>query len=218
MGYDLTIESRSVELRNKMIEFMFTNYENWWEAAWPPEARGKKKIVISYSSGLYGEERLRVYSVVRWMALQVGAVCSKFNKNSVNPNNFEFPVPFIIYDSYEKWPVLVCRSEREARQKWPKSLWWCIVDPLGVYLSEKTSESIVSAVIETVILDDFRRAILDGEMEKLGKIPLPGSLDKTKWLSKRRVVLAKFYKPETRALLKKIRTEIRRLDKLWLSS
>lgn len=55
----------------------------------------------TYSSCLHGVERIHVYSVIWWMALKVGALRSKFNKESVNPNTFDPPVPFMVYDSYE---------------------------------------------------------------------------------------------------------------------
>jgi len=218
MGYNLSVEAQSAELRNKMVRFMEANYKSLGEMAGPPEARGKKKIEIGYSSCLHGEERVYVYSVIRWMALKVGALQSKFSKESVNPNVFADPAPFMTYDSYEHWPILVCASEKEAMAKWPKSLWWCCTDPLGIYLGERTSESVVSAVTEAIFIDKKRGALFDKEMKKLGTVPRDDKEKWEKWLAKKHAIQAKLCRPEIRAMMKKIRSEIGRLDKLWMET
>jgi len=215
MGYCLTVEAQSEKLRNKMVHFMYANYKSLGSMAGPPEKRGKKHIAIEYSSCLDGEERVYVYSIIRWMALKVGALRSKFSKESVEPNVFDSPVPFMEYDSYDKWPILVCASEKEAMAKWPKSLWWCCTDSLGIYLGERTSESIVPAVTLALFTDKKRAALFEKEMQKLGPIQRDDPVKREAWLAKKHVVLAKLCRPEIRAMMKKIRTEIRRLDKLW---
>ena len=215
MGYSLLVEAQSTQLRDKMVSFMEANYENPGDSAGPPEKRGKKNIIIEYSSCLHGQERVHVYSVIRWMALRVGALRSKFNKESVNPNVFDPPVPFMVYDSYERWPVLVCASEKEAMAKWPKSLWWCCTDPLGIYLGERTSESVVSAVTEVIFTDKKRSALFEKAMKELGPIPRNDHERWEKWLEKKHAIQAKLCRPEISAMMKKIRTEIGRLDKQW---
>jgi len=70
MGYSLTVEAQSEKLRNKMVHFMYANYKSLGSMAGPPEKRGKKHIAIEYSSCLDGEERVYVYSIIRWMALK----------------------------------------------------------------------------------------------------------------------------------------------------
>jgi hypothetical protein len=214
MGYNLKVDARSPELRNKMVRFMEDNHKNPGDMAGPPEKRGKKGIVIEYSSCLDGQERVHVYSTVRWMALQVGMLRSKFNKESVDPNVFDQPVPYMSYDSCENWPILVCDSEKEAMAKWPKSLWWCCTDRLGVYLGEKTSESIVHAVSLALFIDKKKTAAFEKEMLKIGPMPR-GDPEHEKWIAKKHAIQAKLLKPETRAMMKEIRSDIGRLDKLW---
>jgi hypothetical protein len=181
MGYSLTVEAQSEKLRNLMVHFMDANYKSLGDMAGPPEKRGKKQIAIEYSSCLDGEERVYVYSVIRWMALRVGALRSKFSKESVEPNMFDSPVPFMVYDSYDKWPIL----------------------------------SVVSAVTLALFTDKKRSALFEKEMQKLGPIQKDDAVKWEAWLAKKHAIQAKLCRPEIRAMMKKIRSEIRRLDKLW---
>lgn len=215
MGYNISVKVQNKELQNKMIDFMKANYESLGNMTGPPEKRHGNKIAIEYSSCLHGEERLYVYSVVRWMALKVGTLKSKFNKTSVNPSVFDPPVPFMTYDSYERWPILVCASEEEAEAKWPKSLLWCCTDRLGVYLGERTSEFAILAMTEVIFTDEKKFALFEAAMKELGPIPRGDNEKRTEWLEKKRVIQAGLCESEIRAILEKIRTKIGRLDELW---
>lgn len=215
MGYSLKVEARSAALRDEMVSFVRANCKSLGDAADLPEAHGKRKIAIHYSSCLYGPDRVRVFSVARWMALKIGSLASRFDREVVRPNRFDSPVPFIVYDSCERWPVLACSSEKDAMSKWPESLWWCATDPLGAYLGERTSGAFVSA-LALKIFEDPEKAKLHAEaLSALGECPKNDSVRWNAWLKGKKRAEARILAPEIRDLRKSVDAELRLLDSLW---
>ena len=226
MGYSIAIRVSSEVQRKRMIAFMGKHYRKWSDVIEEGKSissgeatddlsydHAKKALGFDYASHLHGWERLYVYSALRWMALKVGDRKRRFDKDTVDPPLFKKPVPFMVYDGYEFWPILVCQNEREAL-KLPKGQRWCSVDPYGVYISEKTSESIVTAC-EDLFLDKKLYAAFGNEVLKtIGQAP-EESEARSRWIKKNQAIRAKHCKPEIKRMLPKVRAELSRLDQLW---
>ena len=213
MGYHLSVKAKSTGARTRMLAFMEANYKPWGNTAGPVEPRGTDKLVIEYSSCLHGLERIFVYCIIRWMALQVGKLRGHYNKDVVFPNKFNPPVPYMTYDGYEHWPILVCDKEPKAMSL-PTTARWCATDKYGIYLSERTSESLLHAAMDAHIgrpsYDRLRKEVI----EKIGHCPQEEKA-KIKWLNAHKRIMTKHCQPEIHRMLRKVRKEIARLDQLW---
>lgn len=215
MGYNLQVVAKTSKDRDLMFSFMQKNCESIRSMTGEVEARGKNKLAIEYSSCLHGEDRVLVYSIARWMALKIGALKGRYDKESVNPNKFDTPVPYVVYDGCESWPIFAFSSEAEAMEALPESIWWCATDKLGVYLGEKTSKALVIAASEAVFFSKERSVAFHEELaKKAGAMP---EKSRDGWLKKRETILARHCAPDIRKMINKIRKEVDQLDKLWVT-
>lgn len=232
MGASISIRVSGDKKRAKMLAFMAKNYRRWSEvfpegrkseSAGDPSgdfARRRKDIGFEYAAHLYGWERIFVYSVLRWMALKVGDKKARFSKDEITPNVFKKPMPYMTYDGYAHWPIIVCASEKAAL-KLPDTQVWCAMDKYGLYISGHTSESLVNCACEELMFDPKYDKKFSAAFLKNGGPPQgPARTDKSfaAWRKKHLAIKARLSKPVIARVLPKMRDELKRLDKLWDSN
>jgi hypothetical protein len=209
MGYSVGIRVRSKALHTEMRDFLEVNYRRYAtvvgrspdhdRAHLPTEDlsydHAKLSLGLDYQSGLGDWEREYVYDFCRWMAIRVGKKRASFPKLFPKGGIFPEPVPYIVYDGYEPWPVLVGTSEENAKRD-PK-IWWCCSDSLGVHNGPKAH----SDLVRNVMMEFFKE--FGAAQEKVGP-----------WLNEELLKNPKVG-ASIEAHLKPIRDELARLSKLW---
>jgi hypothetical protein len=226
MGYSIAIRARNPKLRKKMVQFMAKNVRKWSDVLGAGESissrpglgeegsldydRSSDAVGFDYASHCHGWEQCLIFSTTRWMALKIGKKKSRFKKDAVTPNVFDEPVPFMVYDGYESWPILVCKNLKEA-MKLPETARWCATDNLGVYLDPEVN-NILTSYAEEMFFDEKMHAAFQRDMEKIKHLH-----DKNfeQWRDKAMKLKIKHMSPEIDRMLPVVRAEIRRLDKLW---
>ena len=217
MGYSVKVRAKNKELQKKMLEFMRAEYRPHWQIRprprwWPKNYQdcysspplensysGRAFIEIAYNAS--GFERGYVFTLIRWMALQVGATRLSFKDPKVR---FPEPVPFMVYED-EAWPVL-CQSLSAV----PKNLRWCCVDRFGMklkfdenYISELPGANTFSRAnakarkrYGAVSQEDFARLTLSTHQK------IQDARNRLLW-------------PGIKKIMAPIRAEMKRLDKAW---
>ena len=220
MGYSIAIRVSSVKKRAKMLAFMANNYCRW-NLVWGKgesisagnittdldyDTSAKTALGFNYKSHLRGWERVYVYDVLFWMALKVGNRKSRFKDGADKPFVSPTPLPYVVYDGCDVWPVLSCASETTIK-KLPGAKTWSVVDQFGV---EYPSTSLTYACTPTKAL-----------LEALSKIPRPKKSSGPSWEAwsrKWQATMFKFMLPEMKRMNSVIRKELMRLDQLWLET
>ena len=157
-----------------------------------------------------GWEREYAFTLVRWMALRAGINRRTFSDGI----RIERSAPFMVYDGYETWPLLVCtRSEAKLL---PKQFQQYAVDKLGIHNGPGADGALVGfALFETL---PYPKGASERAGERAG--PYPENGDRFAWRD--RYNLALLEEPAIRANVDKgiglIRAELTRLDDLWCSS
>lgn len=235
MGYTLAIRCRSKAERTKMKDFLRINGRSWGVVSGSKAHEhtrevdddlsydwGKMALGFDYQSGLWGFEREHTYAVTRWMAIQIGQRKARFSKDVVHDYKVTEAVPFIVYDGYESWPVFVVETAKEA-MKLPKDVRWCAFDNLGMRVGEEryNHEALHNAMYDNsaALREKLPKSeVLTKEIEALGVIPANISADESTrevWRERRRLIRKRHMKLVVDATWKVLRTEMRRLDKLW---
>lgn len=119
MGYSIACRAQSARLRRRMLAFMSTHYRSWpllstgkdgdCYAGAPSgdldyDRRAKNAVGVNCKV-CSGWEREYAYTIVRWMAIQIGTRTTRFG-GKIGTLKREWPV--FVYDGHEKWPVMVC--------------------------------------------------------------------------------------------------------------
>jgi hypothetical protein len=230
MGYAIAIRAENKASRNRMLDFMQLNYRTWavvsgkkaHEHAGDPSDEfyydsSSQALGFEYTSGLHGWERTYIFSIVRWMAIKIGQRKTRFNKEAVEPNVFPKPVPFMVYDGYEHWPILIVKNAAEAKRI-PIGARWCAMDKLGVYIGSSAQESLVSAALEEMIFDRHAMKAFHKELATIGKWPEKQGPEREKMMRRYKAIKAKHARPVIRRVLPRMRREVERLDQLWRRS
>jgi hypothetical protein len=170
---------------------------------------------FNYASHCHGWESCHIYSLTRWMAIKVGERKTRFSKDDVEPNVFKEPVPFMVYDGYESWPILIVPSVKAA-MRLPKKNRWCATDKYGVYVAPEVNH-ILTHFAEEAFFDPKLYEKMSKDWAKLGARP---DYNKDRagyetWMEKREAVKVKHTRPEVDKMLPLVRAEVKRLDKLW---
>jgi len=137
MGYCISVNVRSVSLRDKMLQFLKENWRQWPELnggskddpaySCPPEtgetlcynSKRKCNIGIEYHV-IDGAERDYIYQFCRWLAITIGKK-KKFK-------GVEDSVSYIVYDGFECWPVMITGKNKPCKD----SEWnWAFYDEYG---------------------------------------------------------------------------------------
>jgi hypothetical protein len=218
MGYSLAIRTRNQDLRKKMCGFMGEHFRSWPQIAdlkYSSSASkpgldlnydsSKSALGVDYQSTLHGWDREYIYALTRWMAIRIGQVKTKFAKDVVTPNVFKKPVPFIVYDGYESWPLIVITEKQAA--KLSKELQWCACDSLGLRSGEHEMRYV-----------EHTNGAFDPKISKKAVAvvgPYPETGDRHAWRERYLKALFPYVKDEIETNVGLMRTEFKRLDKLW---
>lgn len=214
MGYSVGIDVQSVHLQKKMLTFMEKEYRPHWQIrgrkntdcySSPPRVdldyfQGKCIIGMDYNAA--GFERGYVFTLARWMALKVAKTRRVFNDPQVT---FEEPVPYIVYDNYNLWPVLV-----KPLSAVPKKIRWCCVDRYGMKLSITQTEDYVFELPDEKAFEKAHRKAC----EKHGIEPNSQVISS---VARERIrdTRMRLLWPEVKKVLAPMRAEMKRLDQAW---
>lgn len=226
MGYSIAIRAKNPKLRKKMVKFMAENFRKWSDILGKGESissrpglgdegtldydRSKDAVGFDYASHCHGWESCLIYSATRWMAIKIGKRKTRFSKDSVTPNVFREPVPFMVYDGYEYWPILAVK-DLKAAMKLPETARWCATDKLGVYVGPEVN-TILTHYAEEMFFDEKVFAAFSKDMAKFKDLH---DKDFKAWRDKHIAMKVKHMRPEIDKMLPIVRKEIARLDKLW---
>lgn len=217
-----------------MLKFLAKNFRSWLEIIGKGDedryisdptgdlsyAHGKYQIGFDYGAGwgtFDNSEREFYFAALRWIAIQVGQRRKALHMDSHEKTyNFATPVPFIIYDGCDNWPVLL---ERPAKSK--LSLSWCWTDQLGLVrdkddIAERYRLLIWEHLITPVLTKKGRPTEVNVRpevFEVLGCKPEDG-LPALNLEMQVKLVRRLLWK-EVLAARVPIRTELKRLDHLW---
>jgi hypothetical protein len=227
MGYSIGIRVSNPKLRKKMLAFMGEHYRKWSDVIGKGETissgnptddlsydSSSKALGFDYASHCSGWESCFIYSMTRWMALKIGDHKSKIKREGEKTWVFPKPVPYMVYDGFESWPILVVASLKGALRL-PKDKQWCAMDKCGVYIAPE-----VNHILTHHCSDIFGSPAYDKMMKAMAKLKRPehnpdDSTAYDAWMEKREAVKVKYMRPEIDRMLPKVRAEIHRLDKLW---
>lgn len=219
MGYSLGVHARSQELRERMLDFMATEYRPHWRVRGvaerpcyssppgenPSYCHGPHLVGLDFNAS--GFERGYAFALIRWMALRVGRKTRKFTGEGEVGHTFESPVPYMLYDT-EKWPLL-----QMALGDTPEKLRWCCVDSLGLRLEASGTTDFVHELHPDVVLaaqvETCRRHGIDPDNWPEPSEEPPGI--RWKIHDTRMAIL----EPELRGVIEPIRVELRRLSEAW---
>lgn len=226
MGYSIAIRARNKELRKRMVAFMNKHWRKWSDVLGKGESvsarpglgdegsldydHSSDAVGFDYAAHCHGWESCLIYSQTRWMAIKIGKRKSKFSKDDVTPNVFPDPVPFMVYDGYQSWPILVVENLEEA-MKLPETARWCATDKLGVYVDPEVNEVLTNYATE-VFFDEAVAAALARDCAEI--LPLHAT-DFEAWREKHIALKLKHARPEIDKMLPLVRAEVARLDALW---
>jgi hypothetical protein len=218
MGYSLGVHARSTALQKKMLAFMEKEYRPHWKIrnlkgytdcySSAPRAdldyfQGKRVIGIDYNAG--GFERGYAFTLTRWMALRVGTLRRSFKDPKVS---FPEPVPFMVYDGYESWPVL-----QKSLSSVPKDVRWCCVDRFGMKLDVTAVEDYVVEIPDSKAWNKAHAEACTRHGIDPTK-PWPNPEPKgIRW--KIHDTRNRLLWPEVKKVLAPMRAEMKRLDAAW---
>lgn len=151
MGYSIAIRPKNKKLKDRMIKFMNENfkspeevlynrqpYESEEECYWGPHddlSYDHGKLALGFNYGCSGDpEGDYMYAALRWMALKIG----KKRKWKNMPES----VPYMVYDGYEAFPVILHGSI--PIKDIPKDKRWAIYTEYGTkmlkYCNKRSQE------------------------------------------------------------------------------
>lgn len=226
MGYSIAIRTRSPKLQQKMLRFMKANYRNWPTVEGRPEGNAyagepsddisydKSKSLIGLDYGaVSGWERVYAYTITRWMALKVGGLRATFP--NVTPSRTSKPVPYMVYDGYEAWPILLADTPAQLKQI-PKPYRWCTYTSLGMHAD------VVEYVRGELVIDlaEDTTRMFNEVHAKLGPKPEgpPSPRYDAKfeaWVDRRHRLMLPYCRKKLRPAVKVLKDEMQRLDDLW---
>lgn len=223
MGACLTVRARTAKDRDRMQDFLTKHFRPWTKVIEhiPLETRGlflpqgeepssevsyrNPHTSIGFGKLAHGWERDYQFAVCRWIALQVGRQKMRFSKEDCGGTT-DKPVPFIVYDDIDSWPVFLCTS-KQAKALGKKQRQWA-VDRFGVYVNPDEDCYFMTCSLY------LRDPAFVKDMDALGPCPSggPAHYEYMKaWLAIKR----KHAKGEIEANVPILRAEIARLDKAW---
>jgi hypothetical protein len=183
MGYSIAIRARSITLRAKMLAFMTTNYQSWPALMGHPDgpcyassptgdlSYDRSKLALGLDYGVCsGWEREWAFTIIRWMALKVGSNRKTFSNGIKVPT----PTPFMVYDGYETWPLIV--GTKATAKKLSKDFQWCAVDAQGIHNGPNAEGDLVQHGIFDM---EDPNAVTQRVLKKIGQMPDEG--DRHAW-------------------------------------
>jgi hypothetical protein len=222
MGCSIGIRARSKKLQKQMTDFLAVNFRSWSEVIGkgerfynvsPPNDdldydSAKNVVGFNYSCSS-GWERFYTSTMCRWLALKVGTRKSRFAKDVIEPNVLPEPAPFMVYDGYQAWPVIVA-TVKEARKLPIGQRCWA-TSPLGLPTGPERFEEVAFYAAEndigTDVFETFQKELVKADID---------NLPHEERVKTHQRIMAKCFKPQITKGLKTVETEIRRLDKAWM--
>lgn len=235
MGYSIGVRARSAKLQETMLAFLAVHYRNWAQitGGYDPQAvtdptddadydNGKNFVGFNYGC-LSGYDRFWNTTTCRWIALKVGRRKRKFNKDVITPNELPEPTPFLTYDGYQHWPVIVCANPKRNLAKGQQ---WCSTDKYGFPNNPKLYEEYATTAAHEVLNPDNReeeaaaqkawKAFMEeAAVKNWEELELAGKITRQQWIDESNVLMAKHFKPLMEEAFKLMRAELKRLDDLW---
>lgn len=220
MGYSISFTPRSSALGKRVLELMKEHYRPWpkvigskhgQHAGSPSDdlSYDRRKGVIGLDYGaVSGWEREYAYSVVKWMAIRAGRRRSSFAKDVVTPNRFLGPVPYMSYDGYQNWPILVVSDKKELAAV-PKTARWCSVDRLG--MRAEPWRAVSEVLLDLPVNMDY---VLSRAAREAGPAPKSGP-GHWAWVERRQRALHEICRKKYEVGEKAMGDELSRLDRLW---
>ena len=236
MGYSIGVRARSRKLQKEMVSFLNKNYRKWSEVVGGHERHAvssptddadydDSKLFVGFNySCSWGWDRFYTTVSCRWVALKIGRQRTTFSKDVVVPNAFPKPVPYITYDGYENWPVLVT-TERGA-SRLPKRQRWCATDEYGLSRSpDRWKDHCITAMEECHFGDEVKgikkaMSALEKETVRTDWQALKdrGEITRRQWLDGIEAIRAKHMRPFMEKAFDDVRAEMKRLDSIWNKS
>ena len=178
----------------------------------------KNFIGFNYS-GSWGWDRVFTTTSCRWIALKVGRRRRTFSKDDITPNALPEPVPFITYDGYSNWPVIVSA----APSRLPKGQQWCSTDRYGLMNGPGRWKSYATSAAEDVLRPDAKKEVTEawdkfkeGAAKKNWEArEKAGEITRSQWIDQHETLMAKCFKPLMVKAFGTMRDEMKRLDELW---
>jgi hypothetical protein len=218
MGVSIGIQAASSKAQQRMLDFMGKEYRPHWQVlnlkdapcySSPPihnpsYVSGKTVIGIDFNAA--GFERGYAFALTRWMALRVGKTKRKFEDPKAD---FATPVPYMIYDGSDYWPVL-----QQPISKVSSSLQWCCVDRYGMKLDRSGYDDFWLDVSPQEFQNAQARAY---HRFGIGKDwPWKKPSDEPPNIRMRiRKEQARLLWPEIKKVVAPLRAELKRLDQAW---
>lgn len=215
-----------------MLDFLNDNYRSWDKVIGHGKSHfdepGRKvfdygesdgracSVGTEYYAHLHGWERGYIHSMIRWVALKIGRVRVKFARSVVGATPVAKPLPFLVYDSYEFWPIIVTTPAGAA--KIPKKRQWCAVDNVGCYLGAEFNSAVVMDTTDWLYTNKEAYEAFNADQAKLGLTLADkpnDSVSHRAWLDRLEELKVKHCKPEIDRTLPVLRAELVRLDGLW---
>lgn len=214
-----------------MLDFLHTHYRAWHEVVGgynPENTSGptndadyddaKTFVGFNYSC-TWGWGRFWTTTSCRWIALQVGRRRRSFAKDVISPNVLAEPTPFITYDGYQNWPVIVS----SAPTKLPKGHQWCSTDPLGLINGPDVLKDYAHVAAEMAVSPDQTpqvKAAWDRFMKKVDKLRLDereasGKITRDQRIDEHKTLMAECFEVILTDAFAKMRAELQRLQSLW---
>lgn len=225
MGYSISATVRGKN-HHKMLAFLKANFRPFGDLTSEKAHRslgdpsddlsydhGRGIIGFDYQSGLSDWERQYAYALCRWVAIKAGLRKTRF-RGFKGPKGYEFePTPFMTYDGYEDWPILVVQNVAETRRL-PKAIRWCATTPLGMRLGKEGRDTFARAC-SSCFFDPKIAPAFNRDWAALGAMPQNDEPARQKWLDARNVLIVKHCKVEITTNVTLILNELKRLDGLW---
>lgn len=220
MGYSIGIHVQNKKLQRMMLDFMEKEYRPHWQVrglkdekdcfTGPPSDNldyfdGKCIIGIDFNAA--GWERGYAFTLVRWLALKVGKTRKTFKYPT--KATFDEPVPYMVYDGVEAWPVL----ERPLSSV-SKNLRECCVDRYGMKADKISTEDFIWDLEDDDSFSEAQREACKRhgiDPDKPWPKPEPEGV---RW--KIHETRQRLLWPEVKKILVPMRDEMKRLDKAWI--
>lgn len=216
MGYSIAVICKSAVSQQKMLRFLGKHFKHFSDdpVRYISEPRSelsysdsKVQVGFDYKSGwgAFSYERAYYFSILHWIALKVGARKTKIGKYKVAKSS-----PYVRYDGYENWPVLVDKPKSKTLQQF-----W--VDELGM-LRENLFYLWVTELFFSHVLYFKDNLHPDAEKilgRKISRGGEPFTVDEQFTIDERNLLVTTICKPQIDAAKKHIHDELQRLNDEW---
>jgi len=236
VGYSFGVHARTQKLQQSMLGFLDTQYNNWGVLMGDPRFRrlvrpptgdadyDRAANFIGFNYGLvHGWERLYIAVVCNWVALKVGRQRRRFNRDIIKPGLLTNPVPYTTYDGFMHWPILVTGTPEKLpplQQCWATDQYGFLNGPqlFHDYASVMFSEVCVTNPKNASALflsshEGYQKAFQETRLDERRK---SDDITFRQWHDEHTELVVESFKPLMVETFDTMRSELRRLDQVWL--